>query len=218
MQKSKFLQQFKPAIKNIIFDLGGVILNVDYTYTIKAFQQIGIENFEDLYSHVRQSDLFDKLDKGAISSGEFRDEIRKLAPVVDYTDEQIDKAWNSMLLDMPFERLNVLLALKSGYHTFLLSNTNEIHVPLFSGIVKNTIGKNDLSDFFEKTYYSNEIGMRKPDTEIYEFVIKQHGLQAKETLFIDDSIQNIEGARQAGLHAYHLTGRETIDKLFADLL
>lgn len=218
MHQPKFLQQFNPTVKNIIFDLGGVILNVDYTYTINKFKQFGIKNFDELYTQAQQTDLFDQLDKGTISPAEFRDELRNLEPTIQLTDEQVDEAWNAMLLDMPLGRLNVLLALKNNYRTFLLSNTNAIHVPLFSNIVKQVIGKSDLSEFFEKTYYSNEIGMRKPDAEIFEFVLNQNGLKANETLFIDDSIQHIVGAKAVGLHGYHLTGGETIDVLFADAL
>lgn len=218
MQHSKFLSQFEPGIKNIIFDLGGVILNIDYIRTINIFKEYGINNFDEIYNQARQTKLFDKLDKGEITPADFRNEVRKLNPATHLTDEQIDQAWNAMLLDMPVERLDVLLALKSHYRTFLLSNTNEIHVPEFSGIVKKTIDKNDLSDFFEKAYYSNEMGMRKPNTDIYQFVLDKHGLAAYETLFIDDTIQNIEGAQKAGLHAYHLTNGETIDILFADVV
>ena len=214
MIKIPFLQQSFPTVKNIIFDLGGVILNVDYGKTIEAFRNLGIENFDTLFSQAQQTDLFDRLDMGIISNADFRNELRNFKPSLKLTDDQIDMAWNAMLLDMPLERLQVLETLQPHFRTFLLSNTNAIHVPLFSSIVKQSIGKNDLSDFFEKTYYSNEMGMRKPNTDIYEFVLKQHNLNGNETLFIDDTLQNVEGAQKAGLHAFHLTAEHSIVKLF----
>ena len=210
-------KNFSPEIKNIIFDLGGVILNIDYNITINAFKQLGIINFDELYTQAGQCELFDKLDKGEITNNDFRNEVRQLLPSVNLSNKQIDDAWNAMLLDMPVERLIILEKLKPLYRTFLLSNTNAIHVPLFSEIVKSTINKNNLTDFFEATYYSNEIGMRKPNADIYEFVVQKHNLKPCETLFIDDSIQNVEGAQKVGLHAYHLANGETINQLFAEI-
>lgn len=218
MKTPEFIEQINAGVKNIIFDFGGIIINIDYVLTIKAFQNLGIANFAEIFTQAQQTDVFDRLDKGEITPQAFRDKVRAYAPSLGLTDKQIDDAWNAMLLDMPMERLKVLSALKPNYRMFLLSNTNEIHVDYFSETINRAVGKNDLSDYFEKIYYSNEIGMRKPNADIFEFVLRENGLNAGETLFIDDSVQHIEGARRLGIHAYHLTNGETINNLFADIL
>ena len=200
-------------IQNIIFDLGGVILNIDYMLTAKAFQELGIENYNDLYTQFSQVDIFDKLEKGEITPSYFFNEIRRLSRI-EITDEQITKAWNAMLLDFPVKRLELLQKLKNKYKIYLCSNTNEIHLIDYNKTLKQTFGIDNLGDIFIKEYYSHEVGMRKPNTEIFDLIIKENNLNVKETLFIDDSPQHIEGAKKAGLIAYHLTAGEDILGLF----
>lgn len=200
--------QEKP-IKNIIFDLGGVILNIDYLLTIDAFKRLGINQYDKLYTQAQQIDLFDNIEKGEITAQQFRNELKKLADKA-LTDQEINFAWNAMLLDLPKERLDLLSGLKDKYRTFLLSNTNEIHLEAYFAELKRVHGYKNLSPFFEDEFYSHEIGLRKPDQEIFRFVLEQKELMAEETLFIDDSIQHIEGAKKAGINAYHLTNGETI--------
>jgi putative hydrolase of the HAD superfamily len=201
--------------KNIIFDLGGVILNIDYQRTISAFQNLGIKDFEAKYSQLQQADLFDEYERGEISSETFRNRIRNVfnSPI---SDSEIDEAWNAMLMDLPKERLELLKGLTTSKQTTLLSNTNEIHILAFNEIILQQYGLNDLSGYFLKPHYSFEVGMRKPETRIFEYVLMVHGFKAEETLFIDDSIQHIEGARKAGINAYHLRidKGETILDLF----
>lgn len=199
------------GIKNIIFDLGGVLLNLDYQLTVSAFKKLGIE--EKFYSQAQQQKLFDEYEKGLISSEDFR---KGLIRIVGSEVEQahLDTAWNAMLLDMPAERIRLLERLKDRYRLFLLSNTNDIHITAYSAYMKKAFGINDLSHIFEKEYYSYKVGMRKPDKEIFELVLKENDLSPAETLFIDDSPQHIEGARQAGINAYHLQPPETILHLF----
>ena len=215
MQKLVFLPFKHLNIKNIIFDLGGVILNIDYHLTINAFKQLGFDDFDKLFTKAQQTGVFDKLDKGLVTPAEFRDGIRQLANKP-FTDEQIDNAWNAMLLDFPTPRLKLLEQIHNQYRTFLLSNTNQIHIEVYNQILHNTFGVKNLSHFFEKEYYSHEIHMRKPDAEIFEFIIHQNELRAEETLFIDDSEQHIMGAKSVGIHAYHLNLNEgdVIEKLF----
>ena len=201
------------GIKNIIFDLGGVIINIDYKLTLNELKSLGLKDGDKLYSQFSQMSWFDRYDTGAISSREFISEFSKvLAPGT--TQAQIISAWNAMLLDFPQDRAKLLLELKSRYRTFLLSNTNELHVDYYFKKLKVLYGYDEMKDFFEKDYYSHRIGMRKPNTEIFEFVIKENHLIASETLFIDDTIQHVEGARKAGLRAYHLQSPETILDIF----
>ena len=114
------------VIKNIIFDFGGVIINIDHSLPAKKFRELGVDNFDLLYSHALQNDLFDKLEKGLIKPNQFRNELRRFFPG-EVSDREIDNAWNSIILDIPSERLMVLEKLKESYQTFLLSNTNKIH-------------------------------------------------------------------------------------------
>jgi len=201
------------GIKNIIFDLGGVILNIDYHLTGKEFQKLGIVNYNELYTQFSQISVFDDLETGKISPADFRTKIRTLSKV-DLSDAQIDSAWNAMLLDFPKERLELLDILKNKYRCFLLSNTNKIHLDFYNQKLKDEFGIDNLGVFLEKEYYSHEVGMRKPNTDIFEKVINDNNLIPSETLFIDDSPQHIEGAKKVGLNAYHLTNGETIIDLF----
>lgn len=198
--------------KNIIFDFGGVILNIDYQLTIDAFKEIGMNNFEMAYSQASQIHLFDNLEKGLISPAQFRDGIR-LASGLDLSDERIDYAWNKIILDLPKHRIDLILKIKNNYNCFLLSNTNIIHYDLYIKQLQN-FGMNSFDDVFLKAYFSFEMGMRKPDAEIFEFVLKQESLNADETLFIDDSIQHIETANKLGINTYHLKNKEDITLLF----
>ncbi len=200
---------------NIIFDLGGVILNLDYSRTISAFAQLGVRDFQSSYSQLLQTGLFDDYERGEITSQDFRDGIRK-AFKIEVSDTQIDTAWNAMLLDLPNERLELLRELGKAKRIVLLSNTNEIHIRQFSKALSLEHGLSDLSGYFLKLYYSFEMGMRKPEQRIFQHVLDEQGFDPSETLFIDDSPQHIEGARKVGLHVYHLQVEkgETILDLF----
>lgn len=193
----------KNKIKNIIFDLGGVIINIDYSLLIEAFSKIGLPHFEAYFSQKEQKNLFDLYEKGLISSQNFREELKKQC-IPGTSDEDIDFAWNSMLLDLPKERLDFLMSVKGKYRTFLLSNTNEIHMLFIFNYLKTTYGIPDFNGHFEKAYLSYEVKMRKPDAEIFEFVINQNKLLKEETLFIDDSAQHIESANKIGIQTFLL--------------
>lgn len=198
------------GIKNIIFDLGGVIINLDYNRTRNAFIELGLTGFDAIYSQAQQGGFFDSFDTGRLSPEEFRTEIRKHLKQ-EISDNQIDHAWDAMLLDVPSEKLQLLSRLKTKYRTFLLSNTNVIHVNNFSNYLQRTYGHSDFTPYFEKWYYSCNIGMRKPDAEIFEFVLNENGLRAEETFFIDDSIQHIEGATRCGLQTIHHQQSESLE-------
>jgi len=124
-----------------------------------------------------------------------------------------------MLLDFPTHRLNLLEEVHTNYRTFLLSNTNQVHIEVYNKILFNAFGVKDLSHFFEKEYYSHVIHMRKPDAEVYEYILNQNGLNKEETLFIDDTEQHIIGAKAVGINSYHLNLKfgETIEGLFQEI-
>jgi len=202
------------GVKNIIFDLGGVILNIDYGQTANAFKKIGVTNFDEIYSQAKQGKVFDKLETGELSIEEFSNYMKEFVPSLKSMD--IDKAWNAMLLDLPVQRIDLLKELKKGYRLFLLSNTNEIHIKSFRKMIKSFYGEYILDDIFEQQYYSSEIGKRKPNVDCFQYVLDQNGLEPSETLFIDDSMQHVEGARKLKIKAYHLKQEEDITTLFLD--
>jgi FMN phosphatase YigB (HAD superfamily) len=200
------------GIKNIIFDLGGVILDIDYNLTVKAFDGLGIPNFKEQYSKMSQSNLFDNIETGKISPVEFRDLIREVAQKT-ISDAEIDTAWNALILHLPQYRIEILKNLQVNYRLFLLSNTNKIHYDDYSEVIKRENGIEGLEPLFEKTYLSHEMGLRKPDPEIFQVVLNENNLVPKETLFIDDSPQHIASAKTLGIVAYHLEN-EDIGDLF----
>lgn len=209
------------SIKNIIFDLGNVIINIDGDLTIKAMKELGFNDpasstggFEKSYTLLRQSNLFDLLEKGLITTEQFHTELKTFFQD-SVTADQINKAWGAMLLDFPKRRIELLQKLSKKYKLFLLSNTNVIHYHQYNSDLNNQFGF-DLNNLFEKAYYSFEMGMRKPDIEIFDFVINNSNLNPSETLFIDDSNLNIEIAKKTGLQTMWIDiskGDDILDKL-----
>jgi len=187
-------------INTIILDLGGVIIDLDYNRTAKAFVNLGLNNFEDIYSKAKQSNLFDDFEKGIISPDAFRSTLKEHL-TENVSDEQIDEAWNAMLIDIPVHRVEFIKQLKQKYKVFLLSNTNAIHVIRFTKMADAIFGKDNFLSLFDKYYLSCELGIRKPDAEIFERVISENNLELSKTLFIDDSIQHIDGAEKVNLPA-----------------
>jgi len=196
-------------IKNIIFDLGGVFMDIDFALTEQAFVDLGITNFKELFTQHHASPLFEDLETGKISPEEFYDLFRAEVKT-DLTNEQIKYAWNALLINFPAERLHWLEQIKSRYNIYLFSNTNQIHYDAFIEIFKNETGKEDLNQYFIKAYYSQILGLRKPYKESYLKIIEEQNLIAAETLFIDDTPKNIVGAKEAGLQAILLSPPLTV--------
>ena len=203
-------------VKNIIFDLGGVIINIDYHKSIQMLQKLCDSECKVQFSQKEQSHLFDLFETGNSSPDEFRNDLRKTYQMHSATDEQIDEAWNAMLLDIPQERIDLLKELGKKYRIFLLSNTNAIHLEAFNKIVEESFSIPNLDSLFEEAYYSHLVGKRKPDAAIFELILNQHGLEKDETLFIDDSIQHIESAKAVGIQTLHLQPPLTINEFFAN--
>jgi len=185
-------------IKNIIFDLGAVVLNIDFQLSAIAFKKLGIDDFESLYSRAIQDMLFVNMEKGVISPNEFRNTLRKLSNLP-LKDEEIDNAWNALILDFPKERLQLINRIRNNYRIFLLSNTNKIHYDIYQEDLRKTHNINGLESIFEKIWMSHQIKMRKPNEDIYIYALKDANIKAYETVFIDDSIQNIEIASKLGI-------------------
>jgi putative hydrolase of the HAD superfamily len=200
------------TIKNIIFDLGNVLLDIDYNKTIDAFEQLGFENFRKAYAPEKMGPLFEDIETGKISEEEIYVAIKSLSKTPIST-EQIKHAWNALLLDFRIESLEYLKKLSSRFKIYLLSNTNSIHLTAFNEILEREGQNHTLDSYFTKAYYSNIIGFRKPYPECYLYVLKDAGIKAADTLFIDDLPINITGAKAVGLQTHLLLPNERIENL-----
>ncbi len=203
-----------PNIRNLIFDLGGVILNLSVESTLRQLAQVTGIPLEKIMESYGSRNEFLLYEKGLIGDVEFRSALRNIYSF-DGTDTMIDTCWNAMLLDIPARRIELLKTLKEKYRTFLLSNTNAIHVKCFSANLQTEHGLDSLDDLFEKVYYSHTLQMRKPDPEIYEHVLRENGLVASETLFLDDNQKNIEGAQSLGIRTHWVKNPEELHSLFS---
>lgn len=204
------MKHFK-NITTLIFDFGGVLINLDINRCILNFKRLGLENFEQHLNNFAQAGFFMDLEKGLITAAEFRDEIRKLTTKT-LTDAQIDDAWCSFLLDIPSEKLDMLLELRKKFRVLLLSNTNIIHLPNSETTLYTKNGRK-LSDYFDKCYLSYEMKMAKPDKKIFENILATENVQANECLFLDDGLKNTEEAQKLGIQTYLVSVREDLSFL-----
>ena len=200
-------------IKNLILDLGGVVLNVDYHKMVDAFKTYNIPDFDKHFTQAQQAEIIDLFEEGKCTIEEFRNGIRELTGV-NLSDKQIDDAWNSMILDLPEERIQLIGLLKLKYNMYMFSNTNELHIEMLKKKFEKQFGFDIFTFLFNKAYFSNEIKQRKPNPEAFQWLLDDAGIKAEETLFIEDSPQHIEGAKKVGLNTYWLTGGETIIDLY----
>jgi len=187
------MDKTSPVYKNVIFDLGVVIMNIDPQLTVEGFKRLG---FSGKWNE--NDELIFKMEKGELTEPEYRDEIRKIFHL-EASDKQIDEAWCALIVGFDPEKIKFLQELKSYYSIYLFSNTNSIHVRLFKKLFEEQFHF-PIDDIFVKTFYSNEIGLRKPDPASFKKVLKIAGIKASETLFIDDRKENVEGAASVKLH------------------
>lgn len=203
----------KNAYEAIIFDLGGVLLDLDYQRTIIAFENLGKIDFNTFYSQQQQTLLFDQFETGKIGSLHFINQLKRHLPTT-ATPNQIVHAWNAMILDFRLEKIELLVKLSKSHRLFLLSNTNDIHMEK----VRRELAKISalkLEDLFTKVYLSQEIGMRKPHPETFQYVCDDAKLNPSTTLFIDDSEQHILGAKSIGLQTNLHPQNQPLDYLFS---
>lgn len=199
-------------IKNIIFDFGGVLIDLNRQRCIENFRTLGLQNIDELIGLFAQQGIFMQLEKGEISSDEFRHELRKLINP-NISDQQIDSAWNSFLLSIPTHKLEGLIALREKYNLYLLSNTNEIHWEWSKKHVFPYKGFTE-KEYFKRIYLSYEMKQAKPDTEIFRLMLEDSGLKAEECLFIDDSEANCKAAETVGICSHHYKVGEDWRTLF----
>ena len=203
--------------KNLIFDLGGVLLNLDMPRTEEAFYELGITKFPDLFAILHDYEIFLQLETGHISPEDFVETLRKQAhPGVQ--PQQVIDAWNALLGDFRTLSLDFLEKASGKYKIFLLSNTNAIHEDFFKEQYSSTRKNKQMDDLFTKPYYSHKMGLRKPEKDIFEFVLNDSNLLPEETIFIDDNLSNVTTAKSMGIEIVHLTPGKTVEKELAHLL
>ncbi len=195
-------------INTIIFDFGDVFINLDKNASLAALQKLGLPSWTDEIDQINQ-----KFEKGKLSEVQFMIEIKKIIPNASIDD--IREAWHAVLLDFPLYRLEFLQRLSMKYKLFLLSNTDEIHIAKFEHKVGATFAR-EFYQCFEKVYFSFEIGLRKPEPEIFNYIIKKHELSLKRTLFVDDKKENTDIAAALGMHVWNLqVGKEDVVDLLS---
>jgi len=204
--------QVMKQIHNIIFDLGSVLLDIDVDRTLRLFEEIGIPSLDMRKIYREKDNFFLLFERGEIDANTFRDKLRRISSN-HLSNDQIDNAWNAMVVGFPKGKVELLRCLKEKYNLYLLSNTNEIHLPVYSRQFIEASGGTALHEIFNKLYYSHVIKCNKPDPEIYRYVIHDAGLIAEECLFIDDLQQNIEAALKFGIVSHRFTEDEDLEEV-----
>lgn len=200
-------------IKNIIFDLGGVILDIDETIVYKELEKLGISTLE-LARSKEFTELMSKFDTGIYTAPTFRKRMKVLVHQEKMTDQKFDAIWNAMLLDIPRERIEAIEKVKKHYKIFLMSNTNVIHYDLYVRDLQLRFGYHEFDELFHKSYFSFAEHLEKPDPRFFEFILDHEGLVPEETLFIDDTEKNIKVAQSLGIRTYHISREELVRNLF----
>jgi glucose-1-phosphatase len=211
IHNSTILSLVDHTIRNLIFDLGGVLLDLHIPKTHEALSRLAGLKAADMAEKIKHTALFDDYERGAFPDNEFRNNLRMMFHI-NSSDLEIDQAWNAMLGGIPMERLALLTRLRTKYKIYLLSNTNEIHRLHFEAELNNA-GKS-LSSYFDALYYSHLLKMRKPEPEIFRHVIRQNKLEPNLTLFLDDNLNNLAGAAETGLRTFHVQSPEEMMMLF----
>ena len=200
-------------IKNIIFDLGGVILDIDETIVYKELEKMGISTSE-LAQSKEFIDIMSKFDTGIYTAPTFRKKTKALLGQEKMTDQRFDAIWNAMLLDIPRERIEAIEKVKKRYKIFLMSNSNVIHYDLYVRDLQLRFGYHEFDELFNKSYFSFAEHLEKPDPRFFELILDHEGLLPEETLFIDDTAANIKVAKSLGINTYHISREELVRNLF----
>jgi putative hydrolase of the HAD superfamily len=203
-----------PAVKNLIFDLGGVILDLSVDTTLQQLARLSGISREKAIEIFHKSPGFNEYEKGGMDDASFRLYLKKIYNVNAFDDE-IDACWNAMLLGIPPMKLKLLKDLQRDYKVYLLSNTNDIHLNYINSVMLPKInGETSLDPYFHKAYYSQRMKMRKPDAEIFEYVLRENNLVPSQTLFLDDNALNVAGAQSVGIKTVHVTTPDLILEYF----
>lgn len=207
--------QLYPSIKTLIFDLGGVIIDLSIDHTLQAFSDLSgfeKERVKDIYY---SNEGFEAYEKGLITDSDFRNLIREMFSITS-SATVIDTSWNAMLRGLPLRKLRLIERLKGSYSVYLLSNTNSIHISHVNEIMLPGIGEHgrSLDSYFHKAYYSHVMKKRKPNADIFEQLLNENNLISGQTLFLDDNLDNLEGAKQLGIQTVHVATPDLIFDYF----
>ncbi|MCZ2443919.1 MAG: HAD family phosphatase [Flavobacteriales bacterium] len=206
-------------IQNIIFDLGGVILNIDYSRPIRALDALGIQSGKYIFTLDQPDPTYALYETGKIQTDIFLDYLQQSSskPI---TKDNLIKAWNAILVDLPRQHIELLRKFKNQYRIFLLSNINELHIEAFEKMYANLFPDKQFVEEMDKVYYSCRIGYRKPQPEAFIHILNDQNIKASNTLFVDDSITHIRGATSLGLETYHInpSNNQTLSILAAEML
>jgi glucose-1-phosphatase len=200
-------------VKNIFFDLGAVVLNIDYNGPATMLKDMGVHHFDEFYSKAKQNNLFTDFEKGIVTPSAFRQEFNALTGL-NFNDSEIDKVWNTIILDFPKSRLELIKSLRKHYKTFLLSNTNIIHYDFYNARL-NKMGY-VWDDLFDTVFLSHEMGMRKPEHNIYLKALELANAMPSESVFIDDLLPNTEAAAACGMKGVWLKEGMELTMLFKE--
>jgi len=200
-------------IKNVIFDLGGVVLDIDETIVYKELEKMGI-NVSELARSKEFMGIISRFDTGVYTAPTFRKKVKALLGLEKMTDQKFDALWNAMLLDIPRERIEAIEQVKKHYKIFLMSNSNEIHYDLYIRDLQLRFGYDEFDKLFNKSYFSFDIHLEKPDPRFFEFILDHEHILPEETLFIDDTAENIKAAKALGINTYHIRRDELVRNLF----
>lgn len=196
--------------KNLIFDLGNVLYDIDFVKMYSAFEALGIPNFENHFTLNKSDPLFFDLEKGYIQENDFCNRFNELYQL-NLSHQQIIDAWNALLVGYRKESIDWVKAHNNKYATFLYSNTNQIHYDHFIPQYELEMGGN-FESLFKTPYFSHKMGQRKPDPQSFKFILEKEGLKAEETLFIDDNEPNVVAAASVGLQVLFLQPGMRVEK------
>jgi len=197
-------------IKNIIFDLGGVITDIGTNFSKAAFEELGAHEVEEVFVEVQRQGIAELYETGKIATSDLRMRAKRMMEIEHVTDAEFDNAWNSIVIALPKERLEFVKQLKTKYRTYLLSNINELNYEQNFVICYRDTGMPNFSEIFHKEYYSHLVGLKKPNPEIFKLVLRENNLQPHETLFVDDTLENILSARTLGIKTHHINAQQDI--------
>jgi putative hydrolase of the HAD superfamily len=200
----------------LIFDLGNVIIDIDYPKALQRIKEEVSSEYHDKVNTFYLTDFHKDYEKGKIDSSTFRDEVKSYFQQ-DWTDEKVDELWNSLLLKIPSERLELISKLRKNFQVGILSNTNLIHIQAVNRILQNDHGLENFDPIFDWVFLSHEMGLAKPSADIYEKMLVDLDTSADRVVFFDDLIANVEGAKAVGIRAVHVTGPDVIFEYFKNV-
>lgn len=203
-------------IKNIVFDLGGVLIDLSHDQAVRRFEEIGVVDAAQLLDPYEQKGIFLEVENGMITADEYCQKLREHTGK-DLSCEEIKHAWLGFIVDVPQYKLDHLLKLREHYNVYLLSNTNPIIQEGWARTDQFSAAGRPIGDYFDKMYTSYEVGVTKPDRKIFDYMIADSGLIPSETLFVDDAKSNVEVGRSLGFQTYQPANgedwREAVDKI-----